>query len=143
VANYLSLNGINRSRLEVNGMGPDFPIAENQTESGRAMNRRVSITLIEGEATGQPPLDIEYDIRSERHVGNMIFTDGNLYCVQVASFRMRNRAETEKRRLQDEGENAYIVEVNLPQLDGTWYRVRIGYFRTLNEARLRREKVVR
>ena len=151
VANYFTLNDISRSRLEVDGMGPDFPVADNNTESGRALNRRVAITLIDGKnsvikvdkTTGQPPLDIEYNPRNERHVGSMIFTDGNLYCVQVASFRIRSRAETELRRLQDLGENAYIVEVNLPQLDGTWYRVRIGYFRTLNEAKIRRERVVR
>jgi len=47
VADYLVENGINKSRLEVEGMGPDFPIADNSTETGRAMNRRVSIELIE------------------------------------------------------------------------------------------------
>jgi len=143
VANYLNLNGISRSRMELNGFGPDKPIADNSTESGRLMNRRVEITLITDESPPPPELKTEYNVRNEQHVGNMIFTDGNLYCVQISSFRMRSRAETELQRLRAMGENAFIIEVNLPQLDGIWYRVRIGYFRTLNEARLRREKVVR
>ena len=49
VADYLAENGIDKSRLEVVGLGPDFPIAENSTETGRAMNRRVSIELIKEE----------------------------------------------------------------------------------------------
>jgi outer membrane protein OmpA-like peptidoglycan-associated protein len=143
VANYLSLNGISRSRMELNGFGPDKPIADNSTESGRLMNRRVEITFIRDEAPKKSESELKYNLGNERHVGNMIFTDGNLYCVQISSFRMRSRAENELQRLRAMGENAFIIEVNLPQLDGTWYRVRIGYFRTLNEARLRREKVVR
>jgi OOP family OmpA-OmpF porin len=145
VANYLNSRGISRSRMELNGFGPDQPIADNRTESGRLMNRRVEINLIRDEAREkpEPELRADYNLRNERHAGNMIFTDGNLYCVQVASFRMRSRAEREMQRLRNMSENAYIVEANLPQLDGIWYRVRIGYFRTLNEARLVREKVVR
>ena len=46
VAGYLIQNGIDESRLEAVGLGPDFPIADNSTETGRAMNRRVSIELI-------------------------------------------------------------------------------------------------
>ena len=47
--NYFVSNGIDRSRLIINGYGPDFPIADNKTETGKALNRRVAIILISDE----------------------------------------------------------------------------------------------
>ncbi len=38
--------GINPSRLNAVGMGEDFPIATNQTEEGRARNRRVDVIVL-------------------------------------------------------------------------------------------------
>lgn len=46
VADYLSGRGIMRDRMIVIGAGESRPIASNDTESGRAQNRRVEITLV-------------------------------------------------------------------------------------------------
>lgn len=46
VANYLASTGIDQNRLISQGMGPDEPIASNDTESGRAMNRRVELQIV-------------------------------------------------------------------------------------------------
>ncbi len=46
VANYLAANGIDQDRLITQGVGPDQPIASNDTESGRAMNRRVELQIV-------------------------------------------------------------------------------------------------
>jgi outer membrane protein OmpA-like peptidoglycan-associated protein len=46
VANYLMSRGINRERLIVTGAGETRPVASNDTESGRADNRRVEITIV-------------------------------------------------------------------------------------------------
>lgn len=46
VANYLASTGIEQSRLISQGMGPDQPIASNDNESGRAMNRRVELQIV-------------------------------------------------------------------------------------------------
>lgn len=43
VLRYLTSKGLNPARFEVYGMGKDFPVADNATEQGRAMNRRVVI----------------------------------------------------------------------------------------------------
>jgi outer membrane protein OmpA-like peptidoglycan-associated protein len=46
VANHLGSRGINSQRMMVTGAGPNYPIASNATDEGRAKNRRVEITLV-------------------------------------------------------------------------------------------------
>ncbi|HEY4556277.1 MAG TPA: OmpA family protein [Lysobacter sp.] len=46
VANYLMGRGLMRDRFIVTGAGKTRPIASNDTEAGRAQNRRVEITLV-------------------------------------------------------------------------------------------------
>ncbi|WP_206858875.1 OmpA family protein [Lysobacter changpingensis] len=46
VSSYLQGRGLNRERFIVVGAGESRPIASNDTEAGRAQNRRVEITLV-------------------------------------------------------------------------------------------------
>jgi len=46
VANYLSAQGVDRGRLVTQGMGPDRPVAGNDTEAGRSQNRRVELSIV-------------------------------------------------------------------------------------------------
>lgn len=45
VADYLQYQGVQRARMAIRGYGAGFPIASNDTEAGRAQNRRVEIRL--------------------------------------------------------------------------------------------------
>lgn len=45
VVNYLVASGIDETRLTAQGFGPSEPIADNDTEEGRALNRRIEFTL--------------------------------------------------------------------------------------------------
>jgi outer membrane protein OmpA-like peptidoglycan-associated protein len=47
VRNFLTLNGIDGGRIEVQGHGPQFPIASNATEEGQSQNRRVEFKVLE------------------------------------------------------------------------------------------------
>jgi len=45
VANYLASQDVVSGRLYTTGYGPRYPVADNATASGRALNRRVEINL--------------------------------------------------------------------------------------------------
>jgi outer membrane protein OmpA-like peptidoglycan-associated protein len=46
VKSYLVSKGVEPSRLDAKGFGPDRPIASNQTAEGRAVNRRVDFIIV-------------------------------------------------------------------------------------------------
>jgi outer membrane protein OmpA-like peptidoglycan-associated protein len=46
VKSYLESRGVPTARMVTIGVGPDYPIAPNDTEAGRAQNRRVEITIV-------------------------------------------------------------------------------------------------
>ena len=48
VRDYLIAQGVAASGIEVEGLGPDRPVADNATAQGRAQNRRVEIVLTGG-----------------------------------------------------------------------------------------------
>jgi outer membrane protein OmpA-like peptidoglycan-associated protein len=50
-ANYLSAQGVTRSRIDTRGMGENEPVQTNDTEAGRAANRRVAVAIYANEAT--------------------------------------------------------------------------------------------
>ena len=45
VSNYLVAQGVNGARLHVVGYGERYPVASNDTEQGRQMNRRVEVQI--------------------------------------------------------------------------------------------------
>ena len=51
VANYLTTRGVASARIATQGFGESQPIASNDTEQGRAANRRVEIRIVPIEAT--------------------------------------------------------------------------------------------
>lgn len=46
VASYLTSRGVQRARIATQGFGESQPVASNDTEAGRAENRRVEIRLV-------------------------------------------------------------------------------------------------
>jgi outer membrane protein OmpA-like peptidoglycan-associated protein len=46
VADYLSMRGVSAARIRWQGFGETQPIASNDTEAGRAQNRRVEIKIV-------------------------------------------------------------------------------------------------
>lgn len=83
-----------------------------------------------GKTNGSGTKTQETDIR----VGNLIFFNGSKYSVQISSWKNRIKAEQEVSRLKGKGLNAFVMDANLPNKGGVWYRVRIGGFNSKEEA---------
>lgn len=64
-----------------------------------------------------------------------IFTDGNLYCIQVSSWQNEKKAFEEANRLIAGGLNAFVVKEYVEEKRSNWFRVRVGYFDTLDKAK--------
>jgi outer membrane protein OmpA-like peptidoglycan-associated protein len=47
VKSYLMLYGVAEDRITVRGYGPDVPVASNDTEEGKALNRRVELKKLD------------------------------------------------------------------------------------------------
>lgn len=75
--------------------------------------------------------DEESENGSETSPRNLVFTDGSKYSFQASSWKNKSVAEGEVKRLKNEGHNAFIVEAIVKGV--TRYRVRIGYFNSLDE----------
>lgn len=80
------------------------------------------------------PESLKYNSQNEYLVGEMIYTDGNLYIIQISAWRTSSKAETEADKLRMEGYDAFVDIKFIDKLNETWYRVRIGYFNTFREA---------
>ena len=69
-----------------------------------------------------------------KEVGNYIFKDGNNYFVQVSSWKYKSSAVNHMKRLINEGYHASVEKV-ISNSGETYYRVRLGDFKSLAEAR--------
>lgn len=71
--------------------------------------------------------------KNYKRVRGNIFSDGNKYVVQVASFRSESIARNEAGKLRNKGMDAFVEEAEIPGR-GTWHRVKVGFFNSLSEA---------
>jgi cell division protein FtsN len=78
-------------------------------------------------------IEVEKEVTQEPFI--IAKTDEGQYSVQVSSWRKRTNAEREAQRFINLGYDAYVQEAYLADRDQTWYRVRIGRFRTMAEGR--------
>lgn len=49
-ANYLANLGVSNARIEMKGLGEIEPVSDNETEDGRALNRRVEVAIFASDA---------------------------------------------------------------------------------------------
>ncbi len=75
----------------------------------------------------------EYDLMKDQIVSDMIFTDGHLFTAQISAWKTSVKAEKQAEKLKQKGYTAFVAQANID--NQTWYRVRVGYYKTFDEAR--------
>ena len=80
----------------------------------------------------------KYDFKNEIALKDSYFTDGKLFCFQVAAFKSKKVAESLAKQLKVKGQKAFIVEATPFNINEIWYRIRVGYFNSLEEAKLQK-----
>ena len=83
----------------------------------------------------QVPARKKYNSSGERALKNSIFTDGDLFCFQVSSWKTKAYADRELNKLISEGYSAFIFSVKPKHKRSIWHRVRVGYFNSLQETK--------
>jgi len=68
---------------------------------------------------------------------------GKNYVIQVASFQDRKLAETFASNLRKKGYNAFVEKAFVEWKGGNWYRVRVGFFDSIEQAKKTAEKLKR
>lgn len=118
---------------------PDTPAGVGVDTKGcpEDLNRNgIADYLEKNEPAAEPKADQpEYNLQNEHIVSDMIFTDGKLYTAQISAWRTQVKAETEAAKLKQEGYNAFVARIYFEEWNETWYRVRVGYFKSFEEAR--------
>lgn len=96
-------------------------------------SNRIDLSNIKISSESTRMKGLSYDNTQDSNVRGNIWSDGTKYVIQHSSWRKENEANSLVEKIKTEGHNAFIMRVELPGR-GTWYRVRIGYFDTLQEA---------
>ena len=106
---------------------------KKETAKLKESENKIGNPAIKQAAAGNANKSVNAAATAETKIGNRIFSDGKNYYLQISSWPNRIRADEEVTRLKSLGFNAFIVEVNLPQKGGIWYRVRVGPFNSGKE----------
>jgi len=67
-------------------------------------------------------------------INNQVYFDGIKYSVQLSSWLNKSIAENEVKKLRARGYDAYIYKAFVQSKGSMWSRVRIGYFKSADEA---------
>jgi cell division septation protein DedD len=81
------------------------------------------------------------DKSRDEEVAENIYYDGFVYNVQVSSWKQKRIAEREVAKLVKKDFPAFLTKVYIPKFDGTWYRVRLGPYTSISEAKNEQNKL--
>ena len=119
-----------RKPEEVETVSIEIPINnENSREIAPAK------PVIDEKVADPEPVEHKYDKSNESMIEGTIFSDGTLYCVQLSSWKNKRKAEQQVQKYKKLGHNSFYTEAYIAKKRSTWYRVRVGYFDSLTEAR--------
>lgn len=130
--------GSTESKLPVNSVPETVPVAPPKREELKTQSeiqnsrpeRQENLSTIKKPSNEGASVSEQ---KSSYLVKGNIFKEGEFFVIQLFATRSRAEADAEVSRLKSKGITAYVMEAQIPNR-GTWYRVRIGTFNSLEEA---------
>lgn len=118
----------NESRVEVPSLNKDEEFVFDEDESTINDDFSTDNTLTEStlkqESNSKPSSKILENYQNER-----------LYTIQVSSWESKEQAEKHMQKFLDKGFESYIQRAFISSKNAFWYRVRVGVFKTEQEAK--------
>jgi len=109
-------------------------IAANQQADKKVISKQVE----KPKEINKPPAAVKHNSSAMNSTGvqveQYIFKYGNDYVVQISSWPQKNQAEKQVKLYESHGFDSFIETAQIPGR-GTWYRVKVGNFKTLAQAR--------
>ena len=118
IVNELAFQGVNPSRLSAAAFGEHRPVADNSTEEGRALNRRVVVRVASNavDAPAQPPEDVIGDLeRAPEDSIESVSSANDGERTQSAQENLESPRTVEPVRLKG-GDLLFTSDPNLPRL---------------------------
>lgn len=119
---------------EISTIKEDESVPKSSNENNLQDNKLKVITK-------ESPLIIDSPNVEDSEVAKNIYFDGATYSIQISSWKQKNIAEREAKKLIDKGYPAFIYKIYIAKFDGTWHRVRVGPFKSLNQAKSVQEQL--
>ncbi len=121
------------------------PVKKSTVEKKTAAGKYQPGTVVKNPVTTKKNLksSLYKKVKKERSVAKNIYYDGKEYMVQVSSWRNSLLAEMETKRLRKKGLDAFIVKAYVRRYKRNFFRVRIGGFKTLEQAKIFRNKNIK
>lgn len=141
-----SVSSLPQEKEEVAPKEPDLPFARIYDPVSKKyidlVDDKAPIEKPEPEVKKEVvPVSNSFDTAKEKFATPTIVTDGRLFCVQVSAWKNIKKADKEVNRLKKKGYEAFHVKAKPFKNKGTWYRVRVGYFSDLDEAKKVEKKI--
>ena len=108
------------------GVADDFDLCPDTPEGAQVDEYGCSLSDVKSQ-------EIVYDSLKDHFISDGIFTDGNLYFIQIDVFKNINSAQEMQHKIITLGYKADIFTVKIG--GGDWYSVRIGYFNSFDDAK--------
>ncbi len=122
-------SGISQSAIKTKASGSK-PLVEKSNLSSLLNN---TSTAVKKTPAKKESGKIKISHSANQSIEGNIYKSGNSYIVQVSSWRTKSIAERQVNRFKSAGYKAFIERAEVPGR-GTWFRVRIGNFKSLAEA---------
>lgn len=99
---------------------------KNQTDGNKSVEKKSTTPVVQKD--------------NSKNVKDNIFIENGKYVVQISSWKNKTKAEQEVARYLKKGFQTFLTQAEIPG-KGIWYRVRVGYFNSMEEAESAASKI--